>query len=94
MLKVQTRHAIDPTTARTLDTQQLRDHFHRALQQVLHVLLISQRDVTRPGVVLYLLSNAYPSMVKKRVGTPRATICGMREARCATELSKPPPPMP
>ncbi|WP_085877448.1 5-dehydro-4-deoxy-D-glucuronate isomerase [Roseisalinus antarcticus] len=28
MLKTQTRHAIDPATARTLDTDQLRDHFH------------------------------------------------------------------
>lgn len=28
MLKTQTRHAIDPTMARTLDTDQLRDHFH------------------------------------------------------------------
>ena len=28
MLKTQTRHAIDPATAKTLDTDQLRDHFH------------------------------------------------------------------
>lgn len=28
MLKTQTRYAIDPATARTLDTDQLRDHFH------------------------------------------------------------------
>ncbi|MFA8387273.1 MAG: 5-dehydro-4-deoxy-D-glucuronate isomerase [Pelagibaca sp.] len=28
MLKTQTRHAIDPATAKTLDTEQLRDHFH------------------------------------------------------------------
>jgi 4-deoxy-L-threo-5-hexosulose-uronate ketol-isomerase len=28
MLTVQTRHAIDPATAKTLDTGQLRDHFH------------------------------------------------------------------
>jgi 4-deoxy-L-threo-5-hexosulose-uronate ketol-isomerase len=28
MLKTQTRYAIDPTTAKTLDTGQLRDHFH------------------------------------------------------------------
>ena len=28
MLKTQTRHAIDPATAKTLDTTQLRDHFH------------------------------------------------------------------
>ncbi|KQI68435.1 5-keto-4-deoxyuronate isomerase [Loktanella sp. 3ANDIMAR09] len=28
MLKTQTRHAIDPATSRTLDTDQLRDHFH------------------------------------------------------------------
>jgi len=28
MLKTQTRHAIDPATARTLDTDQLRAHFH------------------------------------------------------------------
>lgn len=30
MLKTQTRHAIDPATAKTLDTDQLRDHFHVA----------------------------------------------------------------
>jgi 4-deoxy-L-threo-5-hexosulose-uronate ketol-isomerase len=28
MLKTQTRHAIDPATAKTLDTDQLRAHFH------------------------------------------------------------------
>lgn len=28
MLKSQTRYAIDPATAKTLDTDQLRDHFH------------------------------------------------------------------
>ncbi|AUH34341.1 5-dehydro-4-deoxy-D-glucuronate isomerase [Paracoccus tegillarcae] len=28
MLKTQTRHAIDPATTKTLDTDQLRDHFH------------------------------------------------------------------
>lgn len=28
MLKTQTRYAIDPATAKTLDTNQLRDHFH------------------------------------------------------------------
>lgn len=28
MLKTQTRHAIDPATSKTLDTDQLRDHFH------------------------------------------------------------------
>jgi 4-deoxy-L-threo-5-hexosulose-uronate ketol-isomerase len=28
MLKTQTRYAIDPATAKTLDTDQLRDHFH------------------------------------------------------------------
>ena len=28
MLKTQTRHAIDPAMAKTLDTDQLRDHFH------------------------------------------------------------------
>jgi len=28
MLKTQVRHAIDPATARTLDTDSLRDHFH------------------------------------------------------------------
>lgn len=28
MLKTQTRHAIDPATAKTLDTEALRDHFH------------------------------------------------------------------
>jgi len=28
MLKTQTRHAIDPTMAKALDTDQLRDHFH------------------------------------------------------------------
>jgi 4-deoxy-L-threo-5-hexosulose-uronate ketol-isomerase len=28
MLKTETRHAIDPATAKTLDTEQLRDHFH------------------------------------------------------------------
>ncbi|WP_394152166.1 5-dehydro-4-deoxy-D-glucuronate isomerase [Loktanella salsilacus] len=28
MLKTQTRYAIDPSTAKTLDTDQLRDHFH------------------------------------------------------------------
>lgn len=28
MLKTQTRYAIDPATAKTLDTSQLRDHFH------------------------------------------------------------------
>lgn len=28
MLKTQTRHAIDPATAKTLDTTELRDHFH------------------------------------------------------------------
>jgi 4-deoxy-L-threo-5-hexosulose-uronate ketol-isomerase len=28
MLTTQIRHAIDPATAKTLDTQQLRDHFH------------------------------------------------------------------
>ncbi len=28
MLRVQTRHAIDPATAKTLDTCQLRNHFH------------------------------------------------------------------
>ena len=30
MLNTHTRHAIDPATAKTLDTQQLRDHFHVA----------------------------------------------------------------
>ncbi|KAG1649672.1 4-deoxy-L-threo-5-hexosulose-uronate ketol-isomerase [Nymphon striatum] len=28
MLRTQTRYAIDPTTAKTLDTEQLRNHFH------------------------------------------------------------------
>ena len=28
MLNTQTRYAIDPATAKTLDTDQLRDHFH------------------------------------------------------------------
>jgi len=28
MLKTQTRYAIDPATAKALDTDQLRDHFH------------------------------------------------------------------
>lgn len=28
MIKAETRHAIDPTTGKTLDTGQLRDHFH------------------------------------------------------------------
>lgn len=28
MLKTQTRYAIDPTSAKALDTEQLRDHFH------------------------------------------------------------------
>ena len=28
MLKTETRHAIDPATAKALDTDQLRDHFH------------------------------------------------------------------
>jgi 4-deoxy-L-threo-5-hexosulose-uronate ketol-isomerase len=28
MLTVETRHAIDPATARSLDTENLRRHFH------------------------------------------------------------------